>query len=172
MEKHRRCIFPTIPRQTIAIPQVHPHIRPPGHVHVRGPRVPAPPGTSVSPNSHTPAHEVRRASMQPGGGMGVRMQARLRTPFPPPGFITAVRTQQGGRVGFRGTVAPVREIVTECHGPARGRAGAGPAPVAGWLLRFGRSLELHNRSPVLFHVILLQKFLCGGGRLPDLHSPL
>ena len=88
---------------------------------------------------HTPAHEVRRASMQPGGGMGVRMQARLRTPFPPPGFITAVQTQQGGRVGFRGTVAPVREIVIECHGPARGRAGAGPAPVAGWLLRLGRS---------------------------------
>jgi len=100
VEKHRRRIFPTIPRQTIAIPQVHPHIRPPGHVHVRGPRVPAPPDTSVSPNSHPPAHEVRRDIMKPGGGMGVRMQARLRTPFPPPGLMLAVRTTGAGVWGF------------------------------------------------------------------------
>jgi hypothetical protein len=173
VEKHRRRIFPKIPRQTIAIPQLHPHIRPPGHVHVRGPGFP-PPRARPCPRTPPPA--------RPRGSQG-RHEARGRDgrpdSSPPPDSLPAPWPHAGrpkhggGRVGFRGTVVSRRGMGTQCHGPHRGRAGGCPWPVAGMLLRLGGSCEVHYTPPVLLHVILLEKYLCvWGGRLPDLHAPL
>ena len=81
-----------------ASPSAHPPARPRTRRWPPGSR---PPGLFRVPELPLPpAHEVRRDSMKPGGGMGVRIQARLRTPFPPPGLMLAVRNTGAGVWGF------------------------------------------------------------------------